>query len=525
MDIKEELKKVRAAIKALNSQKDLSEDEAKELKELVAKAENLEARKSAQEQEEKAAAEEADRVEREKKAAVDEAVKNERAKQDAITRRLPYSEAPHQAQFASTWRYDNLDGTELSLVIETLKSAGKHVSPDALKAMSLRVAEMKDDNTDEGRKSVQYVKSAFKADTGIDPVLASVEAAIKAATDPMYTGGSLIGSDWVGAAYSTELWRVIRANTLVAARIPSDVIPDGYSSKTWPLESTDPTWYKVAEATASESTLKIPQATITASQAATASKQITVGKMGARVLFTGELTEDSLVQFVPALRSQLQISGAEILESLMIDGDVETSANKNINDIAGTPAATDYFLIVDGFRKLALVTNTANSRSAAAGLTIEDYMETLKLLGTAGLGGADNTKVAFIVDGNVHYANMQLPEVKTREVAGSAATVFNGFLQRAYGVEILPSWQMHRASAARLAQTDGKIDVDTTADNVAGAILAVRFDQWKQAYKRRMTMETTRIANADSWEIVALARWGMAYRDSEASAISYNVGV
>jgi hypothetical protein len=55
--------------------------------------------------------------------------------------------------------------------------------------------------------------------------------------------------------------------------------------------------------------------------------------------------------------------------------------------------------------------------------------------------------------------------------------------------------------------------------------VAVRFDQWKQAFKRRMTMETTRIANADSWEIVALARWGLAYRDSEASAITYNVGV
>jgi hypothetical protein len=38
-------------------------------------------------------------------------------------------------------------------------------------------------------------------------------------------------------------------------------------------------------------------------------------------------------------------------------------------------------------------------------------------------------------------------------------------------------------------------------------------------------METTRIANADSWEIVALMRFGLAYRDSEASAILYNVGV
>jgi hypothetical protein len=40
-----------------------------------------------------------------------------------------------------------------------------------------------------------------------------------------------------------------------------------------------------------------------------------------------------------------------------------------------------------------------------------------------------------------------------------------------------------------------------------------------------MTIETTRIANADSWEIVALARIGLAYRDSEAAAETYNVGI
>ena len=71
----------------------------------------------------------------------------------------------------------------------------------------------------------------------------------------------------------------------------------------------------------------------------------------------------------------------------------------------------------------------------------------------------------------------------------------------------------------------GKVDQTTPANNTTGSILGVRWDQWKLAYKRRMTMEVTRIANADSWEIVALSRWGLAYRDVEASAISYNLTV
>ena len=517
---KEQLDEVRQKIKALNAQKDLSEEETEELTDLTNQAVKLKARVIAEQEVAEAETEEKARIEREKKEAVAEAVKAEAAKH----RRLPTGvEAPYQANFSDTWRYDNLTPAELSLVIDMGKRMGVDVGRGAYKAMALKVAEMKDSNTEDSRKMVGYIKAAFKAGTGIEPTAEAVSAAMKTSGDPDYTTGSLTGSDWVGTAYSSEIWAAIRASVEVLNRIPSDTIPDGYSNKYWPLESTDPTWYKVAEASAGDATLHVPAATITSSTLATLNKQITVGKIGARSLYSGEMTEDSLIGYAPQLREQLQKSGAEILEHIAIDGDVETSANKNINAIDSTPASTQPYLVCDGFRKLALVTNTANSRSASGGLVIEDYIDTLKLMGTAGLAGSDPRQVAFIVDGNVHYANMKLPEVKTRDVH-SAATIENGFLRMAYGVPIIPSWQMHRISAKRMAESTGKID-ETDSDNTLGAIVAIRFDQWRQAFKRRMTLETTRIANADAWEVVALIRWGMAYRDNEASAVTYNVGV
>jgi len=521
-EIKKELEKVRASIKSLLALgNDISDEQAEKLDSYNKQAVKLQARIDAISQAEKAEADEKERFEREKKEAVEAAVKAERAKNN----RLPFEgSAPYQSQYSDTWKYDGLDAGETSLLIETLQSAGKNVSGGAVKALSLKIAELKDDNTEEGRKGISYVKNAFKAATRIDPTPDAVSAAVKAATDPMYSGGSGIGSDWVGTAYSNQIWAAIRAANVVFDKIPSQVVPDGYSSVYVPLESTDPTWYGVSEATASDSTLKVPAATVTASQMATSNKQLTLSKLGARVLYTNEMTEDSLIPFVSQLRQQLTTSGAEILEHLMIDGDVETSANKNINSIDGTPAAGTVYLLQDGFRKLALVTNTANSRSASGSFVIEDYIETLKLMGTAGLNGADPRNVSFLVDMPTYWANMKLPEVKTRDV-NSAATVENGFLTRAYGYSILPAYQMHRNSSVRLANTAGKVATGTVANNTTGAILAVRFDQWKQAFKRRMTIETTRIANADSWEIVALARWGMTYRDTEASAISYNVGV
>jgi len=526
---KEQLKEVRDEITTLSQIEDMSDAQTARSAELLKIAGKLELRIAAEDQTAKAKIE----AEAEQKAdtarQIEEAVKRERSKFEAEQRRLPYSEAPYAAKHSDEWKYDNLGPADLSVAIEVGKSLGVNFEGAAMKAMSRRfvqiIAQEEAKNTEQANKTVDYLKGAFKSatKTGIEPTKEAVEAAIKAATDPMYTGGSGIGSDWVGTAYSNAIWNVIRAENRVAGMVPADVIPDGYSSKTWPLESTDMTWYKVAEATASDSTLKVPAATITASQIATGSKNISVAKIGARGIYTGELTEDSLIGFAGQLRTQLEISGAEIVESLFIDGDVETSANKNINNIAGTPTSTDYFLSFDGFRKLALVTNTANSLSAGGSLAVENFLQIMKLMGTAGLAGSDPSKCAFIVDGNMYYAMAQLPELKTRDTF-NPATLEGGFVKQIWNVPVMPSWQMHRASAKRMTDNTGKIN-GTDSSNTLGAALAVRWDQWKQAYKRRMTIETTRIANADAYEIVALARLGLAYRDTEASAILYNAAV
>lgn len=520
-EFEKKLAEVRRLIKGLVAIEELNDEQATKLSGLNKEAVKLQAQLAAFEQLEQDEKESNARIEREKRDAVDNALKAEQAKQ----RRLDTFEAPYIAKFADTNKFDELSAGETALVIDTLKSKGNPVSPAAYKALSLKVGELKNDsNTTEGQKAVNYVKNAFKAYTNIEPTPEATSAAVKAATDPMYSTGANIGTDWVGTAYASEIWESIRAKNVIFDRVPSRIVPDGYSSIYIPLESTDPTWYKVAEATASDNTLKVPAATITASQMATANKQLTLGKLGARSMFTGELTEDSLIPFSPQLRYQLTVSGSEILEHVMIDGDVETSANKNINAIDTTPAGTEPFLLADGFRKLALVTNTANSRSASGMFVIEDFKNTLKLMGTAGLAGADPDKVVFLVDYNVMWASMDLPELKTKDVS-SYATIENGFVTRVYRTQILNAFQMHRGSAKRMANTSGKIDADTDSNNTTGSILSVRLDQWEQALKRRITLETTRIANADAWEIVALLRWGMTYRDNEASAITYNVGV
>lgn len=463
---------------------------------------------------------EADAAEAARKAAeqerVDAAVKAEKAKWEAEAakgRRLPIGgEAPYQSKFADTKKFDNLDPGDNALLIDVLqarKAEGRSHGPSegAYKALAFKLEESKED--------VDHVaQSALKA-TGLK------------ANELNYSTQSGYGDEWVGVAYSTRLWEAVRQNTFVGAKLLASAIelPQGMESIKLPLEGADMTWYKVAQATANTSGR--PDVTVTASKVATAQASLSLVKMGARVVWSGEMEEDSLIPFVANLRRQLEVSAAEQLEHAVIDGDTETGASTNINDIAATPAGTEVFLLVNGFRKSPLVTTTANSRSAGS-LTVDDYLETVKLMGLAGKNAVNKAGVSFITDLWTGWKTLSLPEILTRDVF-SAPTIENGALTGLWGYSVYQSAFMHYANADATyglkANTAGKTDLDTAANNTTGAILAVRWDQWQMGIRRRLTIETQRIPEADATQIVALMRWGLTQRDTEASSISYNISL
>lgn len=442
-------------------------------------------------------------------AAVDEA----RAKWEADTaesRRLPEG-APAIAKFSNLWAYDNLNAGDLGVLIGVLGAAGKPVSENALKALAVRATQ------EENHEQMARVRATMQA-LGM-PVKANE---LNQSTLANY------GDEWVGVAYSSQMWEGINDEATIFPMLPTVEVPQGTESITIPVESTPPTFYKVAQASAqATNTLGRVTDTIPTSRMGTDNQSLTVSKLGARTIYTGELQEDSLIDWVSELRRKMEIEGAAVLDSLVIDGDTETGATTNINDIAGTPAGTESFLVADGFRKLALVTNTANSRSAGT-LTVEDFLETVKLMGIGGKNAVNKQAVSFIVDLWTHWKALELPEVKTRDVY-AMPTIENGNLASIFGYKVYATPNMHRPNTDTTyglkAQSDGKIDLDTAADNLYGAILAVRWDQWRLGWKRRIQFETRRIPSADATEVVATMRVGLIYRDTDAAAISYGVSV
>ena len=426
--------------------------------------------------------------------------------------RLPLNEkGVNIHKYGELAQFDNLDAGDQAVLVGVLRAnegnKGAHrVSDAALKALAIKLQE---DKTSIGANGAGALKAAgIKAD--------EVE----------YSTLATYGDEWVGVAYSQAIWEAIRLGTPVVSKLPSIEVPRGVESIVLPLEYTDPTFYKVAENTTYDSTMKTPVPTITSSQMATAKATMSLAKMGARVLWSGELEERSLVPFAAQLRQQLQTAGAEYLESAIIDGDNVTTATTNVNDIAatGTQGGTEYYLLFDGFRVSPLVTTTANSRSAGGSLDVTDYIETLKLMGGAGINALDRSKVSFIIDPNTYWKSLTLPEVLTRDVFASP-TIEGGRLNGLWGYEIITSANMHRMSSVRKANSAGKVDQDTVSNNAYGAILGVRWDQWKFGFQRRMTLEVERYARADTNEIVSMMVCGLIQRDTESSAITYYVGV
>ncbi len=460
---------------------------------------------------------------------IDEAVKAAKAEMQAqidaaaAQNRIPggLTGAPHVAEYGDIAKFDNLEIADMAVLAalgKATKMAGKTDGPslELLKALTVRLGE-----SDEG-KAPEY--GAAKGALKMAQAKVHGGKAVKA-NELNYSTYTSYGDEWIGVAYSTQLWDKIRLATPVVGRIPTVPVPQGSESVVIPLLGTSPTFYKVAQATAQDANPGRVTATYTSGKLATGQQSLTVSKLGAMVNWGGELDEDSFVPWVQELRRDLTNEAAEILEHLVIDGDTTLTATTNINNIGGTPAATAVYTVMNGFRKLALVTNTANSRSAGS-LDVEDYLETLKLMGLGGRNAADKNAVSFITDMHTNWASLKLAELKTTDV-NSQATVENGQLTRIWGREIITSANMHRANQDATyglkANTSGKVDLDTASNNVAGAILAVRWDQWRFGYKRMMNFEIQRIPEADATMIVVNMRVGMINRDNEASAISYNV--
>jgi 2'-5' RNA ligase len=407
-------------------------------------------------------------------------------------------------------RFDHLKAHEMAFGHMMLKGMGKGTSEDYQKAMAYKTAQLVE-----------------RGDVAANDLAVKADFTFLKANEVMQSTLAGYGDEYVGTYFNTRLWEVVRQETPIYQEflkrgMDEQEIPAGYEKDEIPLEGADPDWYVAAGGADEDTSSGMITPTHSSSKFATGQKEVTVAKLSTTLNYQKELEEDSIVGIVKEASRKIETSGREQMEMIFINGDVVLTATTNINFINGTPAAAPSrpsYTLLDGLLKLALVTNTANSRDAGGTLTEADYLALLPLLGLNGKLASDLEKCLFLVDNLTYFASLNIPSVKTKDV-NSAATIEGGVLARMFGIDIFRSGQIQLANSA------GKVPLTAGASTgTLGRIALARPDQWASRWKRKMEMFTTYYPRSDTTQVVAHLRWGIAYRDSEAVAVSYDVPV
>jgi hypothetical protein len=336
-------------------------------------------------------------------------------------------------------------------------------------------------------------------------------------------GGSTQGAEWIDEVQGTTLWEFIRQETpiydaMLAKGMDEQELPQGFNSETIPLEGADPSWYVAAGAANVDANSGNATPTYASSKFGTGEANVTVAKLSTALFFQRELEEDSIINIVQEANRKIRISATEQIEFILILGDTATTINTNINLRDGTPATAPTkpsYTLLNGLFKLPLITNTANARDVGAAFNDVDFLQTLALL--PGKYRNAREKLLWIMDSDSALAAANITVFKTRDVY-SKATLEEGNLMSIIKIDVMESGQIG------LANTSGFVSA-TPGNNTTGRIGLVRPDQWASRWKRRIQTDVFYDSYADVTRITAHLRWGLAFRDNEASALMYNVPV
>lgn len=417
-------------------------------------------------------------------------------------------------------KYANMDAVDMVTAYELIRASKKQligmmpelqIVPEAfMRSMAYKTARLIETG-DKGANELA-VRSTFRMKDGRE---------IRA-NEIMQSTAAGFGDEWVGELQGTKLMEKVRQESVVyqaLLRLGMDEqeLPQGFEGESVPIEGSDPSWYVAAGAANIDANSGNPTPTFATSKFGTGETNITVAKLSAALVYQSELEEDSLIRIAPEARRKIEVSAKDQIDYIALNGDTATGSNTNINAIDGTPASAPSkpsYTLLNGMLKLALVTNTSNSFDAGDTFDEKVFLTLLSKLSPA--LRQDKTKLLFIIDSDTGLAALNISTFKTRDVF-NAATIEQGELVKVWKVEVLESGQMS------LANANGKVQVTTPAGNTRGRLAVVRPDQWLSRWKRRMSMEVTRFAYADAFQVVAHMRWGMGYRDSDSVAVAYDI--
>ena len=275
----------------------------------------------------------------------------------------------------------------------------------------------------------------------------------------------------------------MRQSNPVAQNMQKFDLPSGTFN--WPLESTDPTVFFVAEGTDATQLVLTNSNTMTLTKVGSDKRAFNAKNLGTRIAWSTELQEESVIPVLTAFRAQLERAMLNAIDSVIINGDTATGANTNINLIDSTPTAGTNYLALDGLRKYSIVTNTAQKVDfGTASPTLALFRAMRGKLNREYQG--DLANLVYLVPPEVYMYMLNMPEFSNWINLGMPGSNATGLLP--YGspdqtgdvakpVGIVDGIPVYMTAQLNLAKSDGNIS-NTGSNNIYGASILYHRTRW-----------------------------------------------
>jgi hypothetical protein len=364
---------------------------------------------------------------------------------------------------------------------------------------------------DKAQRGVDKLDLPYEGKTGVKSLLA-----IKT-NELDNTGNATAAGNWVPELWYSQLWRRVRVENEVASQFQNIEMPS--ATFDLPVESTDPTVYKVPETT-NDAQLSLASGAAIPDSVVSASKvQLVAAKMALRIGFSTEMEEDSIIPFIPQLRDQALRTMQNAIDNVLLNGDTDATINTNINYIDGTPGSTQKFLVFNGLRKLPLITNTALKLDALGATPTLQMMRSLRFKMRSALNVYANrpADLCWFVDVPTYGKMLNIDELLVFMNNGRGSTVNDG------GLPTIDGSPVYASAELLLANSAGKVDV--AQDGTLGQAILVAKPAWYVGYRRNITTSIDFLPYYDSYQMTATVRLAFINKDTIASAEIYNISV
>ena len=352
----------------------------------------------------------------------------------------------------------------------------------------------------------------------VDPRMsAEWRSNLEGAREDVYESiGRALDSDTAGAGgeltftgETSEMWRDVHLATSVANLFSRIMMPT--TPFQIPYDFGDVSWYRGT-----------PNLPVSSATPATGRQTLTAAELAAMIGWSYDLDEDAVIAVLPELRATLIRNAAEVLDDLVLNGDISDDAT-NINADGATAgslsgsAGQDHYLVFDGLIHIPLVDNTNQGNNHNGAVSDDMFNEVRAKLGKYGVRPSE---CAFVMDINTYIRSQSIENFRTIEKLGPNATLLTGQLGDIEGIPVIVSEQMLRADA------DGKVSSGGNGTDT-GRVLAVNRNMYRLGFKRELMIESERDIQKRQTVLGASMRVAFEGRIDNASdtavALQYNI--